>query len=361
MAASYELRLLDPYGAYLATIDAIESLDCALVVGGIGVLTLVLPPLYDVALFAMDTRIELSRIVAGVTEITIWLVRLVEESESGDGARRITITAFSPVEILSRRIVSEQSQSVAVAVPADDLMRLVVSQNFVSATDDARELPNLLTVAATAMSAGPAVTLEFEHREVLEVLREIAAASLADGTYLTFDLVPTSEVAFAFRTYIGVRGIDRRFGTANPIILSAARGTLTNVKVRNDWTDEKTVVYARNHGDGTTLSYSLVADNARIAMSPFGRIETSLVITNVGGSSLQSAAEAELRKLRGRERFLAEFQEQRGTRYGVELKLGDLVTAEHLGTMYDCRVEPVHLTIDANGNEVVDIQLRSTE
>lgn len=351
--ADYALRVYDAAGGYLANLDVVARLELAQPANDVGTSVLSLPILYPFDLFQKDGLIVVDRTVRGVTLPTTWLVRKPERTLAESGEKRIGVTAFDPRDLLRRRIVPVVSQATKTG-PADDLMKAIVREQFVSASDTARNLGSLFSVAADTSDA-PGITVEFANRVVLDVLRDIAAVSAAAGTYLAFDVVPIGS-SFEFRTYTDVWGTDRR----SSILLSAEMGTLANVSVSNDWTEEVTAVYASGRGEGTAALTAVAADAVRIARSPFGRIESYLNASNATTvAALQSAVNAELQAGRPREQFSARLVEQPGTRYGVDLYLGDLVTVEHEGTRYDCRVEPVRIVLDEDGSESVDIQLRN--
>ncbi len=352
MTASYGLTLRDPNGGYVATLDVVASLDCAQPVNAVGALTLTLPPSLPFSLFRRDSRILFDRTVGGLTRTSTWLLRRAENSMSDVGARQRSVTAACPRDLLRRRIVVVPAEGTKTG-PADDLMKQVVRDNFVTASDPDRNLAQLAVAADT--SSGPSVTLEFAKRTVLQVLQDLAAAASQAGTYLAFDVVPIGD-GFEFRTYPDVWGTDRR----DTLLLSAERGTLAAVATVNDWTTEHTAVYAQARGEGDAALLTTAIDTARVALSPFGRIETFLNASNVTTSAaLQSAANAKLEEGRAREQFTARLLEEPGMRYGLDVYLGDLVRAEYDGTLYDCRVEPVHLTLDGSGRETIDVQLRN--
>lgn len=350
--ASYALRLLDPNGGYVTTLDLFAALDCAQPANAVGALTLTLPPSLPFALLQRDSRILLDRTVSGLTRSSTWLLRRAENTMSDQGARQRRVMAVDPRDLLRRRVVPVLSQGTKTGA-ADDLMKQVVRDNFVTASNPDRILSQLTVAADT--SSGPTITLDFLNRTVLHVLQDLAAASLQAGTYLAFDVVPVGA-GFEFRTYPDVWGTDLRAD----LLLSAERGTLAAVSTVTDWTNEYTVVYAQGRGEGDAALTTTAIDAARVALSPFGRIETYLNASSATTSdALQSAADAKLQEGRAREQFTARLVEEPGMRYGLDLYLGDLVRAEYDGTLYDCRVEPVHLTLDGSGTETIDVQLRN--
>lgn len=348
--AEYGLRVEDPAGAYLATLDTIARLEMAHPANDVGALTLSLPIVYPIGLFQKDGRIVCDRTVRGVTRSTTWLIRKPADTLSEAGERRIGVTAFDPRDLLRRRIVPEASQATKTG-HADDLMKAIVRENFVTPLDATRTMGGISV--GDDVSVGPVITIAFANRVVLDVLRDIAAAAAAAGTYLAFDVVPDGS-GFAFRTFVDVWGLDRRAS----VLLSAEMGTLSGVSLVTDWTQEYTAVYAS--GRGNEVIAAVVLDSGRIAASPYGRIERYLNASNAAtADAVTGAANAELQAGRPREQFSASLVEQPGTRYGVDLYLGDIVSAEHAGTRYACRVEPVTITLAEDGAETVDVQLRN--
>lgn len=350
--ATYALRLLDPNGGYVAELDVFAALDCAQPTNAVGALTLVLPPLLPFALLRRDSRLLLERTVGGLTRSSTWLVRRAENALIEQGSRQRRLTAVDPRDLLRRHIVPVVSQATQTG-PADDVMKQVVRDNFVTASNPDRILSQITVAADTG--SGPTVTMEFPNRTVLQVLQDLAAASLEAGTYLAFDMVPVGA-GFEFRTYPDVWGTDRR----DEVLLSAERGTLSAVSTVLDWANESTVVYTSGRGEGNAALTTTAIDTARVALSPFGRIETYLNASSATTTdALQFAANARLQEGRPREQFAARLVEQPGMRYGLDVSLGDLVRAEYDGTFYDCRVEPVRITLDGSGKETVDVQLRN--
>lgn len=352
--ASWSLTVHGAAGGYLATLDSFASLDMALPANDVGALTLSLPVLYPLAYFQKDGRIIVDRRVAGITTSSTWLIRRVQQTLATNGEERIGVTAMDPRHILRRRIVPLAGQATKTG-PADDLMKAVVREQFTTATDMDRNLTSDLFSVAADVSLAPSITIEFANRMVLDVLRDIAAAAAQAGTYLAFDVVPDGD-GFQFQTFTTAWGDDKR----GAVLLSAEMGTLAGVAVVQDWTDEATAVYAAGRGEGNAAITAVATDAARIALSPYGRIERYASASNAATlAAVTGAANAELQAARPREQFSAVLVEQPGMRYGVDVNRGDLVRAEHAGTRYDCRVEPVHLTVDEGGREGVDVQLRN--
>jgi hypothetical protein len=307
--AEHTLTLQTPAGDYLETLGGVESLDMAYTTDE-GVLNLTLPPWYTVALFRRDCRIHHTRKVAGALAEDTWLIRDARDTQVG-GASRLVVQAFDLKTILRRRIVFDQVRTGA----ADDLMKAFVREAYVTATDTDRRV-DLLTVAPD-IGAGPSVSIETGERQLLDVLQDLAAASLQAGTYLAFDVVPSGD-GFQFQTYPGVRGRD----LTSVIVLSVERGTLADVATIQSYIDEATFVYARGRGEADDAIVKTASDAARIGASPFGRIEA------VEASNATTEA-------------------------GVQ------AAATHGPTLYHCRVEPVQMRVDASGRETIDVQLRS--
>lgn len=370
MTTTYEAHVATPTGVKLAIIrDFVAAdgaaLDQVRLVNGIGSLVLVVPvAAYPRSFFAKDARIYLYRSddgAAPVLEAETWyLVRRVARISRG-GRRYYRIRAYDLNHLLKRRIVayaagsSQSSKSGA----ADNLMKDVVDENFVSATDTARNISGL--TIQSDQSLGASIAKAFARRNVLTVMQELAAASDKAGTYLAFDVVATSETTFEFRTYTGQRGIDHGSTSGDPILLGPQFGSLANVERVVDWSEEATVVYAGGQDIGAAREMASASDSTLIGESPFGRIEEFYsAIQAASAAALQDDADARLRERRPRRSFTADFVNTPGAPYGQRVNFGDTVVCSVDGEQIDCRVEKVSITVGA-GQRTINIQLRSEE
>lgn len=364
MTSHYEIRLYDPFGAYLAVLDGFMSLDYVLKVNEVGTVSLVVSIDYPPFLFRKDGRIEVWRGVgAGPLRLqNVWLIVKRRTAVDDDGELLIDVAGHDLKDLLRRRIVA-YAASTAYADKqglVDDLAKAIVRENLGSlATDTARSWATYLSVAPD-LGLGPAVTKACSHRNVLAVLQELCEASAQLGTFLAFDVVPTgTSPPFEFRTYVHQRGVDHRYpGGASPVLLSPDRGNLTDASVTYDWSEEATYVYAGGQGEGQDRIMQTASDDTRIGASPFGRVEHFVDARNgETPAAVTSEAQAELMARRPRVAFQGTLVDTEATAYEVHYGLGDRVTAQFEGELFDCHVMTVHVSV-RDGREAIRAQLR---
>lgn len=182
--------------------------------------------------------------------------------------------------------------------------------------------------------------------DVGDVIREVSDDATFAGDYLAAEIIAPTESTLAFKTYLDVRGADRRFSTGSGLVFSEARGNLANALLTVDATEEKTVALAggpsRDFVDG---QQQYAEDTARIAESPFGRIETFVDSQATDATSLLNDAGAALRASRPVISATAEIQETDRCIRGINFDYGDLVTVEVQGIQYDMRLDVLEVTL----------------
>lgn len=321
------------------------------------ILTLPPPPLTDPALFAIDTRIEVWRSVAGQMQLdggAVWLVR--RRRTSHDALR---ITALHANHLLTRRIIAYDAGSSYTsksADQADDLIKAFARENLgasvsaanrdsTTAADQAQtDISTYLTIPAD-VGAAASVAKAATRRRLDEVVHELGEASTTAGTYLTAEIVSPGDGTLTLQTYTTQRGTDHRYGTADPVIFSAARGNIENVALDEDWTEEVTVAIAGGQGEEAARLIRVAADTTRLAASPFNRIERFVDMSNVSDATqLQDEADAALRAGRPRVTLEGDLVETDGCTRGLHFDLGDMVTVLEGGLLYDVRLDMLRIS-----------------
>lgn len=373
MATFYEVRLADPFGAHQATISNFTdaggpALDYTLNVGQAGVLTLTVPASFRSELFMADGRIGVWRSIAGrpptLDGEAIWLIRRIAFKNNAT-----TITALHANHLLNRRIAAYpagSSYTSKSADQADDLIEVIVSENFgagISSADrdGAETQADVSAYLSTQPSAGLGATVAkaFTRRKIGEVVRELCEASTTAGTYLTAEIVAPTENTLHLRTYATQRGVDHRATSGQPVILSPENGSLENAELVVDYTDETTFTIAAGQGEGVNRLIATASDTTRMGLSPFGRIERFVDMSNVSDATqLQDEADAALRAGRPRITLTGDLVETPKATRGIHFDLGDLVTVEFRGKQYDCRLDVVKETVSKGGRRS-QVQLRS--
>ncbi len=191
-------------------------------------------------------------------------------------------------------------------------------------------------------SQGPNVSISAAWQLLGNEMEQISDRCAQTDQYVVSEIVAPTESTLEFRTYYGARGSDLRPGIAPyPIIFSEEEGTLSNIELEVDASDEKTVVIAKGAASGTLTLVQVAVDLERIAESPFGRIETVASNANsTDDASLLDVARAKLHDSRPVVTFTAELNQVSKIR-GIHYNLGDIVVARFLNKQYDVRLDQV--------------------
>jgi hypothetical protein len=379
MSSDYEVLITDPYGTVLLALGAqsFTGLELAYSVNDVGGLSLILPGTYDISLFKKDGRIAVYRSVAGRSPSLegerIWLIRGITRSRDEEGRKTIKLIARDTNDLLNRRYVAYDagtSQATKTGT-ADNIMKAIIRENYTasaltstrdgySASDTSPDISSYLTVQAD-LSAAASTPKAFARRKVLTVLQELAQASYTGTIYCAFDIVATSLSALEFRTYTGQRGMDHSSDSLDPVLIGPDMRNVGASERADDWSEEISFAIAAGQGTGTDRVVMTAADTARIAESPFGRIEglTDTRNTDIANTTaVQAEANALLRAGRGRRTFTASILDTPGATYGLHYGYGDIVAAVVDGDTLDCRIDTVHIGVQ-DGQETLDLRLRS--
>lgn len=359
---TYTIKLLDPMGNLIYSIDNFLSFTYTRPLNDIGSLTVPLPYSFDVSLLRLDGRLCVYRDGRLDTE-TVWLIRKVTKRLSSRGEKTIIVEAVSANELLKRRLIAYASDTAysEKTDQADDMMKQIVRENMgASATETSRSWASYLTVQADT-SQGPSLTSSFAWANVMDTLQDISQATITAGSSVYFDVVAPTQSTLEFRTYRDYRGIDHRFpGGTNPVILSTERGNITEITRAYDWTNEVTYVYANGGGFGSERGTATASSAERIGNSVFNRREATANAQTGAGESLQQTANAGLRSGRPVRIFDATLVNVPGTEYGVHWGWGDLITAEYESESIDCSIDAIQISF-AKGKETIKGVLRAME
>lgn len=364
MAGTYEIRVSDPFGGNTTIYGAqsYTALEFAYRERQIGTLTLDLPTAIEPRALGRDGLITVQRAINGAPAYLegerAWLIRKVTRLVGAQGVRSTRIVAVDGNDLLRRRIVDYDADTAETDKTdlADDLMKAIVRENFVSATDTTRNLSSSLFGVDADVSAAPSLSKAFTRREVLAVLQELAEAATLAGTYTTFEVVWTGSL-FQFRTFTGQRGVDH--SGSDRVLLGPAYGNLTDVEDSDDASEETTRVIAGGQGEGADREVARADDTARQGASPYNLIEEFTNQNNTADATqLADEADSLLQLRRPRRVISGTFVDTPGAQYGRHFGYGDLVVAEVNGASVTCRVDAVHIGV-RGGREAVDIRLRS--
>lgn len=376
MAVFTTLRVLDPFGTFLAevatygtpggegnaTVPLDVTLNCS--PGAIGVLETTLPLSFDPTLLNEDTRIGVYRAINGrapyLDNGAIYQIRYLDY-----GPDSIFVRAYHATNILDRRIIAYAAGSsftTKAATFADDIIKTFVNENMlagiVGASRDGVEtyadVSAYLTKQAN-LSQGASVAKSAARRKLLDVATDLANASTTAGTYLTFEIIAPTESTLELRTYATQRGVDRRASTANPVILSQQRGNLIDAHLVIDYTQAASFIVAGGQGEETARLIGTAIDTTRAANSPFGRIERFRDASTIASqAAADDEADSQLRAARPLILFTGQLVETPALTRGIDFDLGDMLTAEspQSGQQYDVRLDVIRETITSEGRRV---------
>ena len=365
MAIFTTFRLADAFGNHLIEIANYHSysyvLNCT--PGAVGVLELELPRSFNPAFLMRDGRIGPWRAINGRApyndngaQFTIETIRYKSTSTF--------LRAYHATGIVGRRIIAYAAGSTytkKAATFADDQLKTFWKENagasIVGADRDGVETQADISAYVTTqanLGTGASVAKAAARRNLLTVAQELCESSAQAGVYMTFEIIAPTESTLELRTYTTQRGVDHRASSASPIILREQAGVLETATLEIDWHNEKTFAVAGGQGEGTARLIATAADTTRMGVSPFGRVEDFLDMSNVNDTtSLQDDADNGLYHSRPSITFTGDLIETPALTRGIQFDLGDLLTAEDPQTrqQYDVRLDRITESGDPNGRK----------
>lgn len=389
----HTLDIYSPDGRYLDSLNDWVRIECTLAEMQVGTLVIELPPVHDAAIYQRDGRIAYRRlpainnmsVIPRLVGNTTWLIARRQLMVDRDYNQRVRITCVHPNALLTRRVVAyaEGTAEAKKSQPADDMIKGVVENNFISATDADRNWASTFFSREAAYSAAPSIDKEMSYRTVLQVCQEAAAAGTAAGTYTGFEVYSPSETgAYVLRTYTGQRGTDRSSASGQVVTLGIAYGSLDDTELDENWLEMVSFVYAGGTGKKGEKKVQTASDTDLISASPYGRIEWFQNVSQTSDTAvLTSEAQRALRERRPRLLFTGAARDTAYATFGEEYDWGDRVVGEFTaplvllgystgrpGQQFDCRVDPVKITVErgevqetgeVTEVESLDIRLRS--
>lgn len=332
-----------------------------------GVLDIELPGDFPASYLMEDGQFEIEYSISGTPKVegeTGWFIRRIQKAKNKAGESVYAVTAFSALHIIKRRYITYyagSSYSEKVAEHWDDMLREFVRENYGSlAQDPARNLSPWLIIQSD-ISQGISYQKAGPWRPIADVIQEVVEDIRGKGTICTYDVVRgATQGTYEFRIYIGPRGMDHRYSTSNPVIISESRRNLIQPKIDLDWQTEATAVYAAGQGEEADRTIKLALDQSRINVSPFNRIE---FVQEARMASKDETVEAEayaaLQLRRPRKIFTGKISQTEGCIYNYHWGWGDLVTAEYEGEFFDCYIDTVTVSIAQDGTKQATGNLRS--
>jgi len=310
---------------------------------------------YPVGTFKKDMIIELWREQNDTMVLdgeTCYFLRGWKYYKSG-GKDLIYLKGYDSNYLLDGREVEYNagSDEAAKTDVACDMMKEIVDENFVSATDTDRNLAATLLTIQADDGQGATVTDAFSRQYVYPLLQKICNQSREAGTWVTFDTYYSGTLPLEFRTYVNQRGAD----LTDSLLLSAESGNIANPVLDEDYTDEITVAYVAGKGVEDERIVGSASNTTRLNQSVWSRREfiTENFQLDVE-ASCDSAAQVALDKYAPRIYFSGEIVETVGTQYGINWNYGDKIRARYLDYEFDCMVLAYLIEYGENDGKITD-------
>jgi hypothetical protein len=340
--ATYQLRLKSKAGAQLAvfTQSNLLSLRVQRKINDVATHELSIDATADTrcTLFEVDGQVELWRRPAGGA----WYLeyegfhRTAHWTQDADGREVFTSSGVGYADLLRRRIIAEAARSAGATKSgaAETVAKAFVDEQIVNPTITDRRIAGV-TVQADG-GKGNSISIARAYRNLLEVIQEIARVGGGD-----FDVVGTGDAAWEFRWYDSQRGADRRasvtfatgYGNMLAPELSIEPATANVVLVMGQGQAEERAWEWRPPTNAPT-------GQDRIEVARDGRDTDS-------AATLRARGDATLAELAAVDRLRFEVLQTAGAQYGVDYRLGDLVSARYRTMNYDLKIIGVSLTMGA--------------
>jgi hypothetical protein len=364
MSERWEIWLDDPAGNRIALLDTVIGCEVNLALNDYGAFELRLPANFDVQLLRLDNIIEFWR---GVNDfplkpVAVGFLRFWKRGRTPGGERYILIGGPTENELLERRIVAYKAGTAQAqkTTYADDMCKAVVDENLGNgAVDTDRDLESsgLLSIETNA-SAGTEITKGFSHRNVLRVLKDIAAESSQRDDPLYFGLVmrmiSNTRIGFIFKVRMGQWGQDRSTESDNPVLFGEAFGNIANQTLTIDYRGERNVAYVGGGGEGEARIVEEVENIKREYLLQWNRREI-FVDQRISSDSdtLQGMGKSKLNECRPKWKYTADLLDTPQAMYGVDWEIGDKITIADEGQEYTGVVQKVRIGFSADEGPIL--------
>ena len=321
------------------------------------VLQIPLKPGRDFANYTKDMLIEVWRETSNGLSLdgeTAYFLRQKRIFRDRANRELIELVGYDSNYILDGRIIAYDAGSDEASKKdvANDLMKAVVNENFITATDTDRNLSSSYFTKQADDNTGGTVEFKASRQCVFTSLEGITDQSRAGGDWVTYDVFYNGSLPFEFRTYAGQRGAD----LTSQITLSVEAGNLAEPSLTYNWADEKTYAYMGGIGQESERLVGEAENSTAINQTVWSRRE--VISENFQATStdtLDDLAAALLQENSGKIIFDGRIQQTKGMRYGVNWNYGDKLNVQYQGLEFECRVLGYTIEYGTNqNNETVD-------
>lgn len=360
-AARYNVMMGDTYGRNAIPLNDLVSFELSRQVNGVGYLSIVLPDYRPFDTWKWLNRIAIHRSLGGPEALegeTLWLLMDWHRILTPANEELVELECFDLNWLLGSRGVANFAGTPYTDKTdnAGDIMKAIVREQLGSlASDTSRDLSAYLNVQAD-LGDGASLTKQFAWRNsVLTVLQDLAQTSAERGEYLAFDVTATAlDGAFSFQTYPQQRGVDRRG------LITFTPPAISDIRVSQIHSKERTFAYALGKDELTARRIQTASDAARMALSPFARVESLLQASNVGSAAaLLATAQGGVRDGRPYTAFSCRLNDTDSLRFRVHYNFGDFANAEYKNELHECRLDAYAINFERDSGEEVNAALRA--
>lgn len=363
--AIYEFYLTDDAGRRITILKNIAFASISRAVKGYGTCHIGIPfQAFNVRpVFLPDRRLEVWRSPKnGATlrrEGSFFLRKFNVYTREEDNVQIIEFYGRSPIDILRRQSVTSTTLAKYQKTDfIDDMMKEIVSENFVS---PAQTAPSGELTVDGEESLGPSISHSFFSQNVLDVLKDLQDISItlskedSSNLRIYFDVIEGSPLSsggygYTFRTYANLRGTDRITGK----VFSVENGNVKAPSYYEDHLDSFTVASILNlstpAANGSATSPDATLSRWNTIVSAQQSSETTAALNESKADSVLQDGEAE-------KSFNVTILDSPGSNrqprslYGVDWDLGDLLPVRYADKNINVEVNTVYLSVDEDGKE----------
>lgn len=374
----YGVKVDDAFGTILFQPKNFNSVEWTRARNSVGAATLILPGHWPASkVKRKDGIVEIWKQIGSAPPFlvtnTVWLrrgwKRLIKRGSDGGLEKLWAIRCFDLNHLIARRTVDYNAANdyTSKLLPADDMIKAIARENFGSlATDTDRSWADKIDIQADRSEA-PVILKTFARRNMLQIFQEICRTSDELGVHLSFDIVvkvppgiPGQPFKVELRTYTGQIGVDHTFPSGNPpITLGAERGNLDGVEIDESYEEEVTRGIVGGQGDEEFRPIARFTDDARVAESPFGLIESfEDSQQDTDGAGLSDEARALVNANGLHKSATGQLVPTSGVIFDIDVRWGDKVTVQADSESFDAHIDVAHGVFTREG-EQVDVVIRS--
>lgn len=354
----YQLQVTDPVTGDILLIFPLTiayNMRYSLTLNQVGVFALSLDdiPMFREA-FYKDVLVDVYRSdYAGLLQLeATYLVRVLDK-RLVDNTRRLIIGGFCLNDLINRRIVDPEDDSLAPesgfstkAGFAGNVIRDYIREQAGELASTARQTLRLIVPAPNDLGLGTGANLRYEN--LLDEMERLAVAGGVD-----YQIVHTGNANLVCN--IGMIGNDYRIpetGVPPYMIINPDRGNVSDLSLIQDARKEKTFVYSLGEGEGTAR-FLIKLPSPEINDSPYNRIEFKE--DNTDDSPFQQYLSAQAALTNNRETIELSFKIDPsiyGLVYKRDIAFADMLTVEWDGFSEDVKVSEFDISVEGDSEDI---------